>query len=194
MAGSTASQRILRSLAISACCAQEMLDAYAAEVASLQGSHQACSSPRQHLIGPAATALPAAQSSGLDIRQLLPGSLLDSLPAHTWIQSTSQAVHQRSDLSMPCNSRTAVAAAAPFASGGARVSGQGAAGAVAASGTRAQSSGSDRRFGSMDVVQDSSSGDSFANSGRSAGGAVMGSVVQGSSTASKPVQGQATTA
>lgn len=79
---------------------------------------------------------------------------------------------------MPCNSRTAVAAAAPVASGGARVSGQGAAGAVAASGTRAQSSGSDRRFGSMDVVHDSSSGDSFANGGRFAGGAAMGSVVR----------------
>ena len=79
---------------------------------------------------------------------------------------------------MPCNSRTAVAAAAPFASGGARVSGQGAAGAVAASGTRAQSSGSDRRFGSMDVVHDSSSGDSFANGSRSAGGAAMSSMVR----------------
>ena len=56
--------------------------------------------------------------------------------------------------------------------------GQGAAEAMAAPGTRAQNSGSDRRFGSVDIVHDSSSGDSFANSGRCAGGAAMSSMAR----------------
>ena len=178
MTGSVAHLNILYESAATACCAQAMLDAYAAEVASLQGSHLACLGLRQQPASPAASTLPAAQSPWLDSRQPLPVSL-GSQPCSARMESKhQQTIHQRSNLSMPCNDRTAVAAAAPTASAGARVPGQGPAEAVAASGTRPQSSSSDRRFGSVDVIHDSSSGDSFANGGRSAGGAAVSSMAR----------------
>lgn len=144
-----------------------MQEAYAAEVACLQKDHQACSGPRQQPISPAAGALPAAQSPGLNSRQPLPGSLACQTRSTHIVSEQQRAIHQIRDVSMPCNGYLAAATAASAASTGPWVPGQGAAAAIAATREKAQSISSGGKVASVNLVCGYGSGNSSASSGKS---------------------------
>ena len=150
-----------------------MLEAYAAEVACLQESHQACSGPcsgpRQVSASPAACTLSTAQSLGINSCQQLPGSLACRIRSTHVSSEQQRAIHRRCDVGIPCNSGLATAAAAAVASAGAWVPGHRAAEAVTATMVREQNNGSAGEGANVKIFCGSGSSNSSAGWSKSTG-------------------------